>query len=144
MSVPVAERTLRIGELARLAGTTPRTVRYYEEIGLLHAPEERGAGEHRTYREADLARLREVLRLKSLLGLSLDALRAVMAGEDARHERKAAWDATEDPAARRALLAEAISHVEALLGHVGRHKAEVEAYEDELLQRLERLRAAKP
>jgi len=30
-----AERTLRIGELAELTGTTPRTIRYYEEIGLL-------------------------------------------------------------------------------------------------------------
>jgi DNA-binding transcriptional MerR regulator len=138
----VQERTLRIGELARLAGTTPRTVRYYEEIGLLAAAEERGAGEHRTYTQADLARLNEILRLKSLLGLSLDSLREVMAGEDARAARRAAWDATEDPVERRRMLAEARAHVEALLGHVSRHKADVEAYEGELLARLERIRAA--
>ena len=136
------ERPLRIGELARLAGTTPRTVRYYEEIGLLAAAEERGAGEHRTYTPADLARLNEILRLKSLLGLSLDELREVMAGEDARAARRAAWDATEDPAERRRMLAEAQAHVEALLAHVSRHKADVEAYEAELLTRLERIRAA--
>jgi MerR family transcriptional regulator, repressor of the yfmOP operon len=138
----VQERTLRIGELARLAGTTPRTVRYYEEIGLLAAAEERGAGEHRTYTQADLARLNEILRLKSLLGLSLDSLREVMAGEDARAARRAAWDATEDPVQRRRMLEEARAHVEALLGHVSRHKADVEAYEGELLARLERIRAA--
>jgi MerR family transcriptional regulator, repressor of the yfmOP operon len=138
----VLQRTLRIGELARLAGTTPRTVRYYEEIGLLAAAEERGAGEHRTYTQADLARLREILRLKSLLGLSLDALRDVMTGEDARAARRAAWDATEDPAERRRMLEEARAHVEALLTHVSRHKADVEAYEGELLARLERIRAA--
>jgi DNA-binding transcriptional MerR regulator len=140
--MPVAEHTLRIGELARLAGTTPRTVRYYEEIGLLAAAEERGAGEHRTYTQSDLARLNEILRLKSLLGLSLEELREVLAGEDARAARRAAWDATEDPAQRRRMLAEARAHVESLLAHVSRHKADVETYETELLERLERIRAA--
>jgi DNA-binding transcriptional MerR regulator len=138
----VLPRTLRIGELARLAGTTPRTVRYYEEIGLLAPAEERGAGEHRTYTQADLARLQEILRLKSLLGLSLDELREVMAGEDAGAARRAAWDATEDPAKRRRMLEEARAHVEALLGHVSRHKADVEAYEAELRERLQRVRKA--
>jgi DNA-binding transcriptional MerR regulator len=138
----VLQPTLRIGELARLAGTTPRTVRYYEEIGLLAAAEERGAGEHRTYTRADLARLSEILRLKSMLGLSLEELRDVMAGEDARAARRAAWDATEDPAERRRMLAEARAHVESLLAHVSRHKAEVEAYESELRARLERIQAA--
>ncbi len=138
----VQERTLRIGELARLAGTTPRTVRYYEEIGLLAAAEERGAGEHRTYTQADLARLNEMLRLKSMLGLSLEELRDVMAGEDARAARRAAWDSTEDPAERRRMLDEARAHVEALLGHVSRHKADVEAYEGELRARLRRIEGA--
>jgi DNA-binding transcriptional MerR regulator len=144
MSAPVASRPLRIGELARLAGTTPRTVRYYEELGLLAAARTRGAGEHRTYGEDDLARLRELLRLKSLLGLSLDALRAVMAGEDARAARREAWAATDDPAERGRMLAEAIAHVESLLEHVGRHRRDVEAYEAELLARRDRLRELAP
>jgi hypothetical protein len=42
------------------------------------------------------------------------------------------------------MLAEASSHLDALLGHVRRHKAEVEAYEAELLERLAQLRAATP
>ncbi len=141
--MPVADQTLRIGELARLAGTTPRTVRYYEEIGLLAAPDERDAGAHRTYGPSDLARLQEILRLKRLLGLSLDELREVMAGEDARAARRVAFRTTESQAERERMLAEASSHLDALLGHVGRHKAEVEAYEAELLERRERLRAAK-
>jgi DNA-binding transcriptional MerR regulator len=144
MSAHTEARTLRIGELARLAGTTPRTVRYYEEIGLLAPAEDRGAGEHRTYGGEDLARLREMLRLKSLLGLSLDELRAVMAGEDAREARRAAWRATQDPDERRRMLAEARAHVDALIEHVSRHKREVEAYEGELLARRERLRDARP
>jgi MerR family transcriptional regulator, repressor of the yfmOP operon len=140
----IQERTLRIGELAKLAGTTPRTVRYYEEIGLLAPAEERDAGAHRTYGESDLARLREILRLKSLLGLSLDELREVMAGEDARAARKAAYQATEDPAERRRMLREAAAHLDSLLEHVSRHKREVEAYEGELLERRARLRRLSP
>ena len=40
---------LRIGEVAKLTGTTPRTIRYYEEIGLLPAAGDREPGAHRTY-----------------------------------------------------------------------------------------------
>jgi DNA-binding transcriptional MerR regulator len=66
---------LRIGDVARLAGTTPRTIRYYEEIGLLPAPAARQPGAHRTYAEEDVERLTDLLRLKDLLGLSLDELK---------------------------------------------------------------------
>ncbi len=40
---------LRIGEVAKLTGTTPRTIRYYEEIGLLPEPGDREPGAHRSY-----------------------------------------------------------------------------------------------
>ena len=81
----------------RAAGTTPRTVRYYEEIGLLAAAGERSAGEHREYTDDDVERLRELLRLKRLLGLSLDELRDVMHGEEARAERRRAWPRDDRP-----------------------------------------------
>ena len=48
---------MRIGELARAAGVTPRTVRYYEEIGLLPESTSRPAGSHREYGEDDLRRI---------------------------------------------------------------------------------------
>ena len=46
-----------------------RTVRYYEEIGLLPI-DERAAGEHREYDDADVERLRELLRLKGARALA--------------------------------------------------------------------------
>ena len=48
----VETRRLRIGELAERTGVTPRTIRYYEEIGLLDTGERR-KGAHRTYDESD-------------------------------------------------------------------------------------------
>ena len=57
-------RSLRIGEVAELTGTTPRTIRYYEEIGLLPGADDRAQGKHRTYSEADVERVREIIRMR--------------------------------------------------------------------------------
>src|ERR1700726_2229679 len=59
--------SLRIGDVARLLGTTPSTIRYYEELGLLGEAPARPSGQHRLYTEAEVARVREVMRLKHLL-----------------------------------------------------------------------------
>ena len=80
---------LRIGEVAELTGTTPRTIRYYEELGLLPVAVGREPGSHRLYEQADVERLRDVLRLKELLGMSLEELRELaaveVAGVGSRH-----------------------------------------------------------
>src|SRR6185503_12409451 len=75
---------LRIGDVARLVGTTPRTIRYYEEKGLLPPAEDRAAGQHRLYDEHDVARLRELLRMRNLLGVPLEELRELVAVDDER------------------------------------------------------------
>jgi MerR family transcriptional regulator, repressor of the yfmOP operon len=126
---------VRIGELAREAGTTPRTVRYYEEIGLLAASGDRSAGAHREYGDADLERLRELLRLKSMLGLSLEELKSVICGEDARVRRRREYRETDDPAERRRILLEGKAHTDTLLELVRRRRAELEGFEAELNER---------
>src|SRR5262245_20764972 len=74
---------IRIGELARRVGATPRAVRYYEELGLL--PDSgRSHGAHRLYDESDDQRVRDILRIREVLGLSLTELREWMDAEDAR------------------------------------------------------------
>jgi DNA-binding transcriptional MerR regulator len=72
-ATPTTDR-LRIGSFAELAGTTPRTIRYYEEIGLLPCPSQRGQGQHRCYTQTDVERVREIVRLRDLLGVSLEQL----------------------------------------------------------------------
>jgi DNA-binding transcriptional MerR regulator len=129
---------VRIGELARAAGVTPRTVRYYEEIGLLGGSDERASGKHRTYSPEDVERLRDALRLKELLGVSLDELKTVMHGEDERAQRRRAWSETDDPAEQRRILDEALAHVDSLLALVGRRKEELETFEAELNERRQR------
>lgn len=63
---------IRIGELAQRAGLTERTIRYYEELGLLDSVK-RLEGGQRVYTDDDLRRLRFVQRLKAL-GLSLQEM----------------------------------------------------------------------
>jgi len=133
---------MRIGDVARAAGTTPRTIRYYEEIGLLEPHGGRAAGAHREYTEADVERLREILRFKDLLGVSLDELRELMAAEDARRSIREEIHRTEDPPtpARRArLLEEALGHLDRQLALVERRYDELEALRGDLAERRERV-----
>lgn len=62
-----------IGEIAQLAGLTQRTIRYYEEIGLLNSVK-RLEGGKRIYTDEDLRRLKFIKRLK-ILGLSLSEMK---------------------------------------------------------------------
>ncbi len=91
-------KPLRIGEVAEQTGTTPRTIRYYEEIGLLPGAADRAQGQHRVYTETDVERVREIIRLRDLLGLSLDQLAVLLEAETARAELRRELQQTEDPA----------------------------------------------
>jgi MerR family transcriptional regulator, repressor of the yfmOP operon len=131
---------MRIGELAKAAKTTPRTVRYYEEIGLLPGGGERSAGQHRTYTEADAERLAEILRLKDLLGVSLEELRGLVEAEEARAVLRREFYESEDPARQREILDEALGHIGYQLDLVRRRQAELTKLEDELKGRRRRIR----
>ena len=67
---------MKIGELARRVGLPIDTVRYYERNGLLPPPARRASG-YREYEEADIPRLRFVLRAKHL-GFSLIEIRELL------------------------------------------------------------------
>jgi len=134
----VGQRALRIGQLAGRTGVTPRTIRYYEEIGLL-PPSERRKGEHRLYDDADVERLQELKRLRDLLNLSLDELKQVVEAEDARAAIRARLKETDSDAERRRLLDEALPHVETQLELVRRRRAELEGLERELVAKRKRI-----
>ncbi|HVS08602.1 MAG TPA: MerR family transcriptional regulator [Planctomycetota bacterium] len=73
-----ASDLIKIGEFAKLAGTNLRTLRYYEELGLL-APAARSHGGFRYYRHVDLNRLRLIRDLQGL-GLHLERIGELLAG----------------------------------------------------------------
>jgi DNA-binding transcriptional MerR regulator len=131
----------RIGDLAKLTGTTPRTIRYYEEIGLLAAESKRAPGEHRTYGEADLERLRELLALKALLGVSLEELRELIAAESARASLRREWRAgIEDPVRQRQVLEESLGHIDNQLSLLRHRREEIDQMVGELESKKRRVR----
>jgi DNA-binding transcriptional MerR regulator len=131
---------VRISEVAKAVGTTTRTIRYYEEIGLLPQAEDREHGAHRVYAEADVERLRDVLQLKELLGVSLDELKTLVEAEDARAALRAEWRSGDvDEARRKAILEESMGHIERQLGLLRARRAAIEELEDELVARRRRV-----
>ncbi|RKX79407.1 MAG: MerR family transcriptional regulator [Spirochaetes bacterium] len=82
------EQVYRIGELSNLAGVTVRTIRYYEELGLLDSLERRESG-HRRYTEHDLLHLKRIIQLKSY-GLSLSEISEIieLSREDPTGEKR--------------------------------------------------------
>jgi DNA-binding transcriptional MerR regulator len=83
----MAAPTMHIGEVAERVGLSLRTIRYYEEVGLV-TPSSRTQGGFRLYTEADATRLQLVKDMKPL-GFSLDEMRdllGVLDGLDAETE----------------------------------------------------------
>lgn len=100
---------MRIGELAREVGVNPRTIRYYEGIGLLPAPVRSGSG-YREYREADAERL-VFVKTAQRLGLTLAEIGEILAFRD-RGERPCGY---------------VIGVLERQVANLGRRIAELEA-----------------
>jgi DNA-binding transcriptional MerR regulator len=135
--------SLRIGEVAARVGTTTRTIRYYEEIGLLPVEEDRAAGQHRLYDERDVDRLRDALRLKGLLGVSLDELGELLELEEAREARRTEFRDERTPAIRRREIArQGLFNVERQLELLRARRDEIEHLEAELEGRRARIREA--
>src|SRR5689334_2141582 len=102
----------QIGEVCQITGLTPRTLHYYDEIGLL-VPSERLAGGQRLYTAADLERIKEIKELKRLLGLSLGHIKQLLDAEDARTRHLDAAEKAADAVGRRREIERALAITEA-------------------------------
>jgi MerR family transcriptional regulator, repressor of the yfmOP operon len=102
-TAPSGDGYYRIEQVAARTGLTKRTLRYYEEIGLLPPPT-RTEGNYRLYSEADITRLERIKRLRDLLGFKLDEIRKIADAEEEREQVRAAWQRETDPRARLAWL----------------------------------------
>ena len=134
---------MRIGEVAEAVGTTSRTIRYYEEIGLLPGPPERRKGEHRAYGDGDIERLSELTRLRDLLNLSLEELKQLVEAEEARAAIRKQFRESDSDAERLQLLDLALPHVETQIGLVRRRTEELKGLEAELVEKRKSILARK-
>ncbi len=115
-----------ISELVKEFGTTSRTIRFYEEKGLLSPQRE---GQHRLYSAADRTRLKLILRGKRI-GLSLEESREIIDMYDPlSNNRQQLERLLEKVAQRRALLQQQRSDIDATLADL----AEVESKAKQVL-----------
>jgi DNA-binding transcriptional MerR regulator len=132
---------MRIGEVAERTGTTPRTIRFYEELGLLDSGQ-RPKGKHRTFTDFDVERLTELVRLRELLGVSLEELKAIVEAEEGRAALRLEWrEGVSEPARRIEMLHEALNHVATQLRLVRSRRIALEGLERELVAKRRRLKA---
>lgn len=97
---------VRIGEAAEQVGVSCRTLRYYEELGLL-APSQHSAGGARRYTPDDLARLVRIRELQELLGFDLGEIGAILRGEDQLADIRSQYRGEPAPGRRLAMIEEA-------------------------------------
>jgi MerR family transcriptional regulator, repressor of the yfmOP operon len=135
-----ADRSLRIGEVAERVGVTTRTIRYYEERGLLRGAGARSKGAHRLYGEADVVRLQELIRLRDLLGLTLEDLVQLAEAEEARAALRGRWAGTTSNEERLSIVEAAIPHVERQLALVRTRRRTLDQFAAELEAKLRALR----
>jgi DNA-binding transcriptional MerR regulator len=82
------EPLLAIGEVARRAGVTTRTLRYYQEMGLLQPSGVTRRG-NRLYSDADVERLQRILELRDVMGFDLERIGVILQTEDRLAELRA-------------------------------------------------------
>src|SRR3954466_1746434 len=100
------EQFLRIGDVAMRTGLTQRTIRYYEELGLL-PPATRTQGDFRLFGERDITRLEKIMRLRDLFGFSLAEIKGTIAAEDNLDQLGGEFRETDDGAVKIRKLDEA-------------------------------------
>ncbi len=132
--------TMRIGEVAKLCGVTTRTLRYWEEIGLL-APSEQRYGSERVYASSEVERAQRIRELQSLMGFSLAEIGVILETEDVLDKLRHAYKANARPELQRRLLTDAMEANDKLVARLDDTLARIQAFRDERVAKATRLRA---
>lgn len=140
--------TYKIDEVAKQSGLTKRAIRYYEEIGLLPAPE-RSEGGMRLYADAHIETLRKLTRARDALGFTLQELQRYMIISDVlegkrQHYRQLTDSMTPEERKEKLLdlretIANQLGLIEDKLGNILAIKSELEELQERIRIRLETL-----
>ena len=130
-------RYYSIEQVAAHTGMTKRTLRYYEEVGLL-PPTERTEGNYRRYSDLDIQLLERIKELRDLLGFSLADIRVPLMADEERNTIKAAFRQESDASAKIAQLERADALIHQQLTLVEQKISALQTMHASLTARLER------
>lgn len=105
------EAYLQIGEVAERTGVTQRTLRFYEERGLLKPPT-RMEGGFRLYSEEDVRRVERIKRLQTLLGFTLAEIKEMVEADEVKMEIRAEYRPDAELPEKEALVLRALEVTE--------------------------------
>ncbi|WP_242221836.1 MerR family transcriptional regulator [Bacillus cereus group sp. BfR-BA-01380] len=77
----------KIEEVTKQTGLTKRTLRYYEEVGLIHPPE-RSEGNIRLYTDEDVERIKKIVEAKEVLGITLQEMQYFLSLKERMEQRR--------------------------------------------------------
>ena len=129
------EAYLQIGEVAERTGVTQRTLRFYEEKGLLRPPSRMDGG-FRLYSESDVGRVEQVRKLQNLLGVTLAEIKEMVDAEEILRELRAQYRPESALAEKRRQLERATEVVQAQYTIVGQKTQQMEEMKGQLEERL--------
>ncbi len=122
---------LQIGEVAERTGVTQRTLRFYEEKGLLKPPT-RMEGGFRLYSEDDVRRVEQIKRLQKLLGLSLAEIKEMVEAEELKSQIRAEYSCEADAEQKRRQLLAVIAVTEKQFAIINQKVEQLQKMRDEL------------
>ena len=133
------EPRYRIGEIADDLGVSTRTLRYYEELGLLR-PSGYSKGGSRRYVEADRQRILRIRELQAIMGFNLEEIREILSADDRLAELSTEYKKGVSAKRRRAILLEAARLNGRTQEQVVAKMAVLQAFQDELEAKARRYR----
>jgi DNA-binding transcriptional MerR regulator len=144
-SVGAGETGIRISDAATRAGVSARTLRYYEELGLL-TPSLYTSGGERRYTPDDVEHLERILELREVLGMNLDEIKEFLSLETRLDQLRATYRATKGGtsqkarAEQKATLQEALVLNESLAEQIRSKLARMDTFRSNLTQAAQRCR----
>jgi DNA-binding transcriptional MerR regulator len=143
--VEAGEAGIRISDAATRVGVSARTLRYYEELGLL-TPSLYTPGGERRYTPDDVAHLERILELREVLGMNLDEIKEFLSLETRLDELRATYRATKGGttqkarAEQKATLQEALELNESLAEQIRSKLARMDTFRSKLTHDAQRCR----
>ncbi len=130
-------KTFSVEEVAKKLNVTPRTLHYYEEMGLI-SPVTRTAGGHRIYDEPVVDKLNRILQIKDSLGISLQEIKEIMEVEDALERLKESYKGINNEHEKQLIVDEYIQHLKGIISKIDDKISSLEEMKNAFTERLDK------
>ena len=134
----MGEHTFTVEEVAKKLNVTPRTLHYYEEMGLI-SPASRTVGGHRLYDDQVVAKLFRILQIKDSLGTSLQEIREIMSSEDAMERLKESYQEISNEHEKQFIIEEYSAHLVRIIEKIDKKIANLSEMKKTFTDRLHRV-----